>query len=130
MRRIRILPQPKVSPSVTWFKAWQKWKADYGKDTLEAIIIKENHPLGQVGDVVEVNKKLMRTQLYPNQEAVYAVEENLRRYSVRPYRVRRLMEEQGMTREEAEGCVDRVIADLEERRLAEISTPRQRSAGQ
>ena len=72
------------------------------------------------GDIVKVDKIEMRTNLYPNKEAVYAIEENIKKYALRPYRIRKMMEEYGMSEAEALQNVDSELLKLEALRCTTV----------
>ena len=88
---------------------------------INVVLLKDKPGIGRIGDVVQVQPAEMRTNWYPNKEAVYAIKANVLKYSVKPFIAREMMDKQGMTEEEAWEKVDQEIAKREAARLESIS---------
>ena len=103
------------SPSQIFAMLRKKQRAKTGPLLINIVLRKEVDGLGKSGQLIQVHPSVMRTTLYPMKQAVYATPENVQKYALRPYRVQRMMEEEGISEEEAWLKVDE---DIERRNIA------------
>ena len=105
----------------------KKEKAKLGPKLIDVILTASIEGLGNTGDVVQVHPARMRAELYPSRMAVYATDENLHKLAIKPFRVKKMMQEMGLDEGEAWKLVDaeveRRAKELEEKR-AIIHYPR------
>jgi hypothetical protein len=88
---------------------------------INVVLLKDKPGIGNAGDVVQVKPAEMRRDWYPNKEAVYAIKENILRYSVKPFIAKEMIQKQGISEEEAWQKVDEEIEKRKAARLESIS---------
>lgn len=97
------------------------------KRTIDVILLQDIEGIGKKLSVVPVDRELMRYNLYPKKQAVYAIEENVMKYLMKPYRMEKIKQEYLAADKELPSEevllaeTEEKIAQLEKKRLEEKS---------